>query len=178
MSDRKIYGLLAEFRTPEDLTAAVRRARAAGYRRIDAFSPFPIEELAEALHLHERKLPVIVLIGGLVGCVAGFLLQYYASVISYPLNVGGKPDNSWPSFIPVAFELTILFAAFSAVIGMLRLNSLPMPYHPLFNSRRFSLATSTAFFLCIEAADRQFDRNATANFLKELGPVGVSEVEE
>ena len=171
-----IYGLLAEFDNPETLVRAVREAHEAGYRQMDAYTPFPIEEVAEALEFHDRRLPVIVFVGGLIGCIAGFSMQYYASVISYPINVGGKPLNSWPAFIPVTFEMTILFAALCAVIGMLRLNRLPMPYHPLFNDRRFSRATSHGFFLCIESADGKFDRETTAKFLKGLHAKGVSEV--
>jgi hypothetical protein len=173
-----VYGLLAEFEGPEELVQAVRRARAAGYRKMDAYTPFPIEHLAEELGFHRTALPVVVLIGGLIGCSGGFLLQYWISALDYPLNIGGRPFNSWPSFIPVTFELTILCAALFAVLGMLGLNGLPMPYHPLFNSPRFALATRNRFFLCIEAGDRQFNRETTARFLSELNPKGVSEVEE
>ena len=172
-----IYGLLAEFETENALVLAAHRAREAGYRKMDAYSPFPIEELSEALHLHERKLPILVLIGGLVGCAVGFGLQYYVSVIAYPMNVGGRPMASWPSFVPVSFELTILVAALCAVFGMLLMNGLPMPYHPLFNSSRFSLASSHAFFLCIEAADKKFNREETLRFLQGLQAKGVDEVE-
>jgi hypothetical protein len=172
-----IYGLLAEFETAEALVLAAQRAREAGYRKMDAYSPFPVEELSEALHLHERKLPILVLIGGLVGCAVGFGLQYYVSVIAYPVNVGGRPMASWPSFVPVSFELTILVAALCAVFGMLLMNGLPMPYHPLFNSARFSLASSHAFFLCIEAADKKFNREETLQFLRGLQAKGVDEVE-
>jgi Protein of unknown function (DUF3341) len=172
-----IYGLLAEFERPEELMAAVRRARAAGYRKMDAYTPFPIEHLAEELGFHRTALPAVVLIGGLIGCSGGFFLQYWLSVLDYPLNIGGRPLNSWPSFIPVTFEVTILCAALFAVLGMLGLNGLPMPYHPLFNSPRFALATRNRFFLCIEAGDRQFNRETTAKFLSELNPKGVSEVE-
>ncbi len=172
-----VYGLLAEFETPEALADAARKVREAGYRKVDAFSPFPIEEVIDALHFHERKLPVLVFIGGLVGCAIGFGMQYYAAVVSYPTNVGGRPLNSWPAFVPVAFELTILIAALCAVFGMLLLNGLPMPYHPLFNNEKFSLATSHGFFLCIEAADGLFDRQKTEEFLKGLRAKGVSEVE-
>lgn len=172
-----IYGLLAEFETAEALVAAAEGARSAGYRKLDAYSPFPVEGLAEALHFHERKLPVLALVGGLVGCAAGFGLQYYVSVIAYPVNIGGRPLASWPSFVPVAFELTILIAALCAVFGMLLMNGLPMPYHPLFNNSKFSMASSHAFFLCIEAADKQFSREDTARFLLELQAKGVDEVE-
>ncbi len=172
-----IYGVLAEFESPEELVAAVRRARAAGYRKMDAYTPFPVEHLAEELGFHHTYLPLIVLIGGLVGCASGFLLQYWISVIDYPLNIGGRPLNSWPSFIPVTFEMTILVASLSAVLAMLGLNGLPMPHHPLFNSPRFALASRNRFFLCIEAGDAKFDREATAKFLTELKPKGVTEVE-
>jgi hypothetical protein len=176
--DVPIYGLLAEFEQPEDLVNAVRRARAAGYRKMDAYTPFPVEHLAEELGFHRTALPLIVLIGGLIGCAGGFYLQYWISAVDYPLNIGGRPLNSWPSFIPVTFELTILIAALFAVLGMLGLNGLPMPYHSLFNSPRFALASRNRFFLCIEASDRQFNREATAKFLSELKTEGVSEVAE
>jgi hypothetical protein len=174
--DAPIYGLLAEFSQPEALLAGVRRARAAGYRKMDAFTPFPVEHLAEELGFQHTALPLIVLIGGLIGCGGGFLLQYWISAVDYPLNIGGRPFNSWPAFIPVTFELTILCAALFAVLGMLGLNGLPMPYHSLFNSPRFALASRNRFFLCIEASDKQFNREATAKFLSELKPEGVSEV--
>jgi len=175
-SDAPIYGLLAEFESPDELIDAVRRSRAAGYRKMDAYTPFPVEHLAEALGFHKTALPAIVLIGGLVGCAGGFLLQYWISAVDYPLNIGGRPLNSWPAFIPVTFELTILVAALSAVLGMLALNRLPMPYHPLFNSPRFALASRNRFFLCIEAKDARFSREETAKFLGEMKSKGVSEV--
>ena len=134
------YGLMAEFNSPEALLEAVRKCYAAGYRRMDAYSPFPVEHLAEALGFHRTRLPLLVLIGGIVGCAGGFYLQYWTSVVDYPLNVGGRPLNSWPSFVIVTFELTILCAALSAVLGMLALNGLPMPYHPVFNVSRFEHA--------------------------------------
>ena len=171
-----VYGLMAEFEDPNTLVAAAAQAREAGYRRMDAYSPFPIEELHEALGSHHSKLPLIVLIGGVVGCLGGFLLQYWASAIAYPLNVGGRPFNSWPAFIPVTFECTILGAALSAVLGMLALNRLPMPYHPVFNVPRFALASRNRFFLCIEARDRKFDLEATRAFLESLKPREVSTV--
>ena len=176
--DAPIYGLLAEFADPEALLEGVRRARAAGYRKMDAYTPFPVEHLAEELGFHHTALPLIVLIGDLIGCGGGFLLQYWISAVDYPLNIGGRPLNSWPSFIPVTFELTILCAALFAVLGMLGLNGLPMPYHSLFNSPRFALASRNRFFLCIEASDKQFNREATAKFLSELKPEGVSDVAE
>jgi hypothetical protein len=171
-----IYGLMAEFDQPETLLASVQQAYIAGYRRMDAYTPFPVEGLAEALGLHRTRLPLVVLVGGIVGGVGGFLLQYYAAVVDYPLNVGGRPLNSWPAFIPVTFELTILVAALAAVLGMLALNGLPMPYHPVFNVPRFELATRDHFFLCIEAADPHFDRQRTRVFLEGLGPKEVTEV--
>jgi Alternative complex III, ActD subunit len=163
-----IYGLMAEFEDPNQLVAAAHRAREAGYRRMDAYSPLPIEELNEAIGFHDKKLPLIVLIGGLVGCLAGYLLQYWVSTMAYPLNVGGKPLNSWPAFIPVTFECTILGAALSAVLGMLALNGLPQPYHPVFNVARFALASRNRFFLCIEARDKKFDLAETRRFLETL----------
>jgi ActD protein len=171
-----VYGLMAEFEDPNTLVAAAAQARDAGYRRMDAYSPFPIEELHEALGSHHSRLPLIVLIGGVVGCLGGFLLQYWASAIAYPINVGGRPFNSWPAFIPVTFECTILGAALSAVLGMLALNGLPMPYHPVFNVPRFALASRNRFFLCIEARDRKFDLEKTRAFLESLSPREVSTV--
>ncbi|MBZ5537903.1 MAG: DUF3341 domain-containing protein [Acidobacteriia bacterium] len=167
---------MAEFETAETLIAAARAAREEGYRRLDAYSPLPVEGLAEAIGFHDRRLPVIVLIGGIVGCLSGYYLQYWASAISYPLNIGGRPLNSWPSFIPITFEMTILVAALSAVLGMLALNGLPMPYHPVFNTPRFALATRDRFFLCIEARDPKFDREKTKSFLASLHAREVTEV--
>jgi hypothetical protein len=173
----EIYGLMAEFADPEALLAAARRAYAEGYRRMDAYSPFPVDGLAEAIGFQRNLLPPIVLIGGILGAAGGFFLQYWISVIDYPLNIGGRPLNSWPSFVPVTFELTILLAALSAVLGLLALNGLPMPYHPVFNVERFELASRNRFFLCIEAADPKFDRDATRRFMEGAGPQGVYDVE-
>jgi len=175
---RRIYGLMAEFDDASALVAATSKARDEGYRRMDAYSPFPIEELHDAMGAHHSRLPRIVLIGGLVGCISGFLLQYWASAIAYPVNVGGRPFNSWPAFIPVTFECTILGASLSAVLGMLALNGLPMPYHSVFNVPRFVLASRNRFFLCIEARDRKFDLEATRRFLETLGPREVSTVDD
>jgi hypothetical protein len=172
----RIHGLMAEFDDANALVLAAASARDAGYRRMDAYSPFPIEELHDALGSHESRLPLIVLIGGLVGCVGGFLLQYWAAAVAYPVNVGGRPFNSWPAFIPVTFECTILGAALSAVFGMLALNGLPMPYHPVFNVPRFALASRNRFFLCIEARDGKFELDATRQFLETLKPRQVSTV--
>ncbi len=175
-SSPAVYGLMAEFEDPNALVAAVYRAQSEGYRKMDAYSPFPIEELHEALGLPHSRLPLIVLIGGIAGCIGGYLLQYWAASIAYPLNIGGKPFNSWPMFIPVTFETTVLAAALSAVLGMLALNGLPMPYHPVFNVPRFALASRNRFFLCIEARDSRFDMEETRAFLELLGSQGVSTV--
>ena len=172
-----LYGLMAEFHEVTGIVSATRAAYAQGYRRMDAFTPFPIEDLAEARGYHTRgRLPKIVLLGGVAGGVGGFLLQYWTSVVDYPLNIAGRPLNSWPSFIPVTFELTILAAALTAVLGMLALNGLPTPYHPVFNVERFALASRDRFFLCIEARDKQFDPLATRQFLAGLNPYEVSDV--
>jgi len=175
--DESVYGLMAEFHDPSSIVAAARQAYRAGYRKMDAYTPFPIEELAEALGWHTRgRLPKIVLGGGLLGAAAGYLMQYWTAVHSYPLNVGGRPLHSWPSFIPITFETGVLFAAISAVLGMLALNGLPRPYHPVFNARNFALASTDRFFLCIESADRLFDKELTREFLASLAPAEVSEV--
>jgi hypothetical protein len=176
MSDPPYYGLMAEFDSAQALVTAAQRARAAGYARMDAYSPFPIEELADALGVRASRLPLLVLLGGVLGCVGGYFMQYYAAAIAYPVNVGGRPYHSWPAFIPVTFEMTILVAAVTAVLGMLALNGLPMPYHPVFHIPRFALATRDRFFLCIEAADPSFDAQATRAFLETLGPREISEV--
>lgn len=171
-----IYGLLAEFENATALVEATRQAYEKGYRRMDAYSPFPVEGLAEALGFPKTRLPLLVLIGGILGGLGGYALQYYSSVISYPINVGGRPMHSWPAFIPVTFELTILIAALFAVLGMLALNGLPMPYHPVFNVPRFALATRDRFFLCIEATDPLFQVEETKGFLDSLQPREVTEV--
>jgi hypothetical protein len=171
-----IHGLMAEFDEPTTLVAATAHARREGYRRMDAYSPFPIEELHEALGMHHSRLPLIVLIGGLCGCAGGYALQYWVSAMAYPINVGGRPIHSWPAFIPITFECTILVAALSAVLGMLALNRLPMPYHPVFNVPRFALASRNRFFLCIEAKDPKFDLEGTRQFLESLHPREISTV--
>jgi len=173
----QLYGLMAEFEDPTDVVTAARRTYEEGYRRINAYSPYPIEELSEAIGFHKTILPVIVLIGGILGGLAGYLLQYYVHVIDYPLVIGGKPLHSWPAFIPITFECTILAAAFSAVFGMLALNKLPMPYHPVFNNPRFALATRDRFFLVIEARDPKFNHEETTRFLQSLNPYEVTDVE-
>ena len=171
-----LYGLMAEFDDPTTLVAATDRAHHEGYRRMDAYSPFPIDELHDALGSSPSRLPLIVLIGGLLGCIGGYGLQYWVSVIAYPVNVGGKPFHSWPAFIPVTFECTILAAALVAVFGMLALSDLPMPYHPVFNVPRFALASRNRFFLVIEAADTKFELEETRRFLETLDPREVSTV--
>jgi len=168
-----LYGLLAEFDDPNALVAATHRAYHEGYRRMDAYSPFPIEELHHALGAPHTRLPLIVLLGGLFGCAGGYLLDYWVSAIAYPINVGGRPLHSWPAFIPVTFECTILAAALAAVLGMLALNGLPMPYHPIFNAPQFERASRNHFFLCIEARDAKFDLEATRTFLETLNPLEV-----
>ncbi len=171
-----LYGLMAEFDTAEGLIHATEQARLAGYRAMDAYSPLPIEELSEALDLPKTRLPKAVFIGGLVGCLGGFLLETWASTIAYPMNIGGRPLFSWPQFIPVTFETTVLGAALTCFFGMWGSNKLPQPYHPVFNVPEFARASTDRFFLCIEAADPRFDREATARFLQDLHPLGVSEV--
>jgi Alternative complex III, ActD subunit len=172
-----LYGLMAEFDSPSDLLDAAQRAHAEGYRRLDAYSPFPVHGLAEAIGFRRTLVPQLVFIGAAVGGIGGYSLQYWISVIDYPLNVGGRPLHSWPAFIPVTFELTILVAALAAVLGMLALNGLPRPYHPVFNVPAFERATRDRFFLCIEATDPQFDRSRTRSFLESLRAQAVFEVE-
>jgi hypothetical protein len=171
-----VYGMLAEFDSPTDLVAAARRAYEAGYRKMDAYSPFPIEELHDAIGFHRTKLPLIVLVGGILGMIGGYGLQYWVSAINYPLNVGGRPLHSWPAFIPITFETTVLAASLSAVFGMIALNGLPLPYHPLFNVKRFAMASHDRFFLCLEATDPKFDLEQTRVFLQSLGAHDVAEV--
>lgn len=171
-----VYGLMAEFATPTALVAAANRARVEGYREMDAYSPIPIEELSEALGLRRTRLPRLVLLGGILGSLGGYALEYWSQVIAYPMNIGGRPFHSWPHFIPVTFETTVLGAALSAFFGMWALNKLPMPYHPVFNVDAFARASHDRFFLCIEATDPKFDRGATRKFLEGLHALGVSEV--
>lgn len=176
--DKKIYGLLAEFDTPTELVDAAVQIRDAGYTKTDAFSPFPLHEIDEALGIRRSILPYLVFCGGIIGLLSGLGLQYFVHVIDYPLNVGGRPYFSLPSFIPPMFELTILLAAFTAVFGMLFLNGLPQPYHPVFNVPRFALATREKFFLLIETADPKFDYEQTRGFMESLNPQEVFDVDE
>ena len=171
-----LYGLMAEFATPTALVEAAERARLEGYRQMDAYSPIPIEELSEALGLRRTRLPILVFLGGLLGGIAGYGLEYWTQAIAYPLNVGGRPYNSWPQYIPVTFETTVLGAALSAFVGMWALNKLPMPYHPVFNVPAFARASTDRFFLCIEAKDPKFDVEDTRRFLETLSPLEVTTV--
>ncbi len=171
-----IWGLIAEFDTPSEIVIAARKAYAAGYRRMDAYSPFPVEGLSEAIDFHHDSVALICLVGGLLGLVTAYVLQYWINVIAYPLNIGGRPFHSWPSFIVVSFEMTILFGGLAAVFGMFAMNGLPMPYHPVFNVPSFSFATEDKFFLSIEASDPKFDRVTTYQFLSSLEPRAITEV--
>jgi ActD protein len=167
-----VWGLVAEFRTADEILLAARQTREAGYRQFDAFAPYAVEGLAAELGLTRSRLPFLALVGGMVGVAAGFYMQYYSSAINYPLNVGGRPLNSWPVFVPIAFELTILVAACGTFLGMLLLNGLPQPHHPLFSVPQFNRASQTGFFLCIEASDPLFDLDRTVRFLTSLNPTG------
>ena len=176
MNQPGIYGVMAEFDSPTALVKATRAVYSHGYKKVDAYTPFPIEELSDILHLHENKLPLIVTLAGIAGGISGYLLQYYITVIYFPLNIGGRPLHSWPSYMIVTFELTILFGCIATLLGMLALCGLPMPYHPVFNVPRFEAASRDRFFLCIEATDPLFDRLTTYGFLQTLEAQEVSEV--
>jgi hypothetical protein len=171
-----VYGVVAEFDNPTALVEASEQTRAAGYVNFEAYSPYPIEELAEAAGHPRTRLPIAVCLGGLFGGLAGYLMQYYTAVIHYPINIGGRPLHSWPMFIPVTFECTILGAALTAVFGMLARNGLPMPYHPLFHIPNFARASRDLFFLCIQARDPKFEVAAVTQFLRSLGAADVQEV--
>ena len=176
-TEPQIYGVMGQFDGPSALVSAAREAYGAGYRQINGYSPFPIEELTEAIGFKRTTLPLIVFAGGLLGGLGGFFMQYWMEVIDYPINVGGKPFNSWPAFIPITFECTVLVAAFAAVLGMLALNKLPQPYHPVFNAPNFALATRDSFFLVIEAKDPRFDHDEVMQFLKSVEAREVTDVE-
>ncbi len=173
MNGQRTAGLLAEFEKPEEVVAAARAAYGAGYRRLDAFTPYPVEHLSEAIGFPRDSVAAFVLAGGLVGGAGGYLLQYWAAVLSYPLNVGGRPFHSWPSFIPVTFELTVLIGSLFAVASFMLLNGLPRPHHPVFEEPAFKRASRDRFFLYLEAADPLFDEAGARSFLQGLKPLGV-----
>src|SRR5690242_4831928 len=178
-SRSRIYGVVGEFETPRKLIQAANKARVAGYKNMDAYTPFPIEGLSEALGLKRSLVPTVTLIGGLLGGLTGFGFQYWASVISYPENIGGRSLNSWPAFIPVTFEMTVLGASLFAVFGMLAMNRLPQPHHPLFNVHRFQKHASTdRFYLCLQANDKKFNLEEAARFLQDVSAQHVSEVRD
>jgi hypothetical protein len=172
-----IYGLMAEFPSADALVAAAHQVHEAGFQKVEAYTPYPVEAVSEALDLPRSKVPLVVLIGGLLGGLGGYMLQYWSQVIRYPMNIGGRPVHSWPSFIVPTFECTILGASLAAVVGMILINGLPLPYHPVFNVPRFALASRDRFFLVIEAVDPKFDPDATRSFLAGLNASEVSEVE-
>jgi hypothetical protein len=176
MKTLPVYGTMAEFASAQDLVVAARRTHEAGYRKIDAYSPFPVEELADAIGFHKNNVALVALLGAIIGGLTGYLMQYWMAVVSYPVNVGGRPLHSWPSFIIVTFEMTILFGAIAAVFGMLALNGLPMPYHPVFNVPRFVFASKDRFFLMIFSTDPKYDAKGTRQFLEGLQPRSISEV--
>jgi hypothetical protein len=177
MRPKGLYGFLAEFADPESLKSCIRRARHEGFKRIDAYTPFPVEGLSEEIGAHHSAVALIVLIGGLIGGLGGAFIQWYSSVYDYPMNIGGRPLNSWPSFVVIVFELTVLVGGLSGVLGMLALNGLPRPHHPLFNEPHFDRATQDRFFFCIEARDPKFDREETWRFLEGLKPEGLYAVQ-
>lgn len=173
-----IYGLMAEFEDPDQLIHATEKAYEEGYRQMDAYTPFPIEEVSEAMHFHDDLIRRLVLTAGISGIFAALILQVLGSAIDYPLNIGGRPLLSWPAFVPITFELMILFAGLTAVACVVVLNGLPQPYHPVFNAPNFERASVDRFFLCIEASDPKFDRASTRSFLEGMGPAHVSEVDQ
>jgi hypothetical protein len=172
----QLFGLMAEFETPQQVLEAARRAREAGYTAMDAYTPYTVEGLSAELGLPRTRVPSVVLIAALVGAGVGFFMQYYTMAVDYPFNVGGRPANSWPVFVPIAFEVMVLVAGFAALLGMLFLNGLPRPHHPVFNVPQFERASQDRFFLCIEASDAKFDLVETRRFLADLRPAEVLEV--
>jgi hypothetical protein len=175
-NESELYGLMAEFETAGELVAAARATREAGFRKFDAYSPLPLHELDDAMDLHDNRVSLFTLIGGLLGCIGGFSLASWVQGVALPLNIGGRPPISAPMYIPITFECTILLGGLTAAISMIVMNGLPSPYHPVFNVERFSTASRNKFFLCIESEDPGFDRHATANFLESLGPEEIAEV--
>jgi ActD protein len=174
-----VYGMMAQFEHPEQLLEAAKKTYAAGYRKMDAYTPMPVDGIADAIGFKRNWVSAVVLVGGLIGCVGGFGLLWWICEIAYPHNVGGRPFNSWPMFIPITFECTVLLASLSAVIGMLAMNKLPMPYHPVFNVESFAKRASIdRFYLCIEADDPMFDLEKTKTFLEDLNPEEVAQVEK
>lgn len=176
-TESTVHGLMAEFDSEQGIIHATEQVAGEGYHHVEAYTPYVIEEVLDHLHLHKNNVALVILIGGLLGCAVGFGMQYFASAIHYPLNVGGRPFNSWPSFIPVMFECTVLFASFSAVVGMMLMNGLPRPHHPVFNVERFHFASQDRFFLYIDAHDPKFDAVSTRKFLESLHPHEVTQVE-
>ena len=176
MKSEPIYGVIAEFDNPTDLVHAAKSAYDAGYRKMDTYTPYPLEEAAEAIGAHHNRVPLITLIGAMLGMLGGYSLQFWVSAVNYPINVGGKPFHSWPAFIPVTFECAVLGASLAAVFGMLALNGLPQPYHPVFNAPGFERASRDRFFLCIEAQDPRYRADETKRFLEGFRPLEVSEV--
>jgi hypothetical protein len=177
VTETKLYGLMAEFDEPEPLLEAARRAHAEGYRHMDAYTPMPVEGLAEAIGFRNSAVQQIVFVLGLLGATGGFMLCWWMTVVAYPHNVAGRPLNSWPAYVPITFESMVLVSCVGALIVMLGLNGLPQPYHPVFNVARFEHASRDKFFLCIEATDPKFDPQATKEFLEQLDTQGVMEVE-
>jgi hypothetical protein len=173
-----LHGLLAEFSAPDALLAAAQAAYKHGFRAMDAYSPFPVEGLAEAIGFQKTRLPLVVLIGGILGGATGYGIQWYSTVWDYPLNIGGRPLHSWPAFVPITFELIVLFASLFAVIGMLAMNRLPKPYHPVFNAPEFKLASQSRFFLCLQASDPNFRIEEARRFLEMCEPLAITEVEQ
>lgn len=174
---KDIFGLAAEFETHEELVRAAEKAYERGFRKMDAYAPFPVEGLAEALG-KKNHIPLLVLLGGILGGCSGYYMEWFANVVSYPINIGGRPLHSWPAFIPITFELTVLGASLTGFFGSLVLNRLPRPYHPMFNLPEFERASQDRFFICIEAGDPRFDREETRKFLAELMPITIAEVEK
>jgi hypothetical protein len=175
-ANENIFGLIAEFSNAQDVLTATKAAHESGYRKMDAFAPYPVPGLAEALGRQKTGVPAIVLAGGICGGLGGYFMQWYAMAVDYPLNISGRPLDSWPAYVPITFELTVLFAAFAAIIGMLAMNRLPQPHHPVFDAPDFDRASTDRFFLCIEASDPKFDRQATRRFLENFHPETVSEI--